>query len=92
MIYQSFKIRRQVKYEPKVETSRVMTSNIETSLNVGLGLYLHQKTRNKISVILCQILIYLSIMIKFEILRVILSSLLLKEQRKMEVFISLQVY
>ena len=69
-----------------------MTSNIETPLNVGLGLYLHQKIRNKISVILCQILIYLSIMIKFEILRVILSSLLLKEQRKMEVFISLQVY
>ena len=38
MIYQSFKTRRQVNYEPKTETSRVMTSNIETPLNVGLGL------------------------------------------------------
>ena len=54
MIYQSFKTRRQVNYEPKTETSRVMTSNIETPLNVGLGLYLHQKTRSKISVIFCQ--------------------------------------
>ena len=43
MIYQSFKTRRQVNYEPKTETSRVMTSNIETPLNVGLGLYVHQK-------------------------------------------------
>ena len=51
---QSFKTRRQVNYEPKTETSRVMTSNIETPLNVGLGLYLHQKTRSKISVIFCQ--------------------------------------
>ena len=54
MIYQSFKTRRQVKYQPKVGTSRVITSNIETPLNVGLGLYLHQKTRSKISVIFCQ--------------------------------------
>ena len=54
MIYQSFKTRRQVKYEPKVETSGAMTSNIETPFSVGLGLYLHQKTRSKISVILCQ--------------------------------------
>ena len=54
MIYQSFKTRRQVNYEPKTNTSRVMTSNIETPLNVGLGLYLHQKTRSKISVIFCQ--------------------------------------
>ena len=38
MIYQSFKTIRQENYEPKTETSRVMTSNIETSLNVGLGL------------------------------------------------------
>ena len=43
MIYQSFKTGRQVKYEPKAETSRVMTSNIETPLNVGLGLYVHRK-------------------------------------------------
>ena len=91
MIYQSFKTRRQVNYEPKTETSRVMTSNIETPLNVGLGLYVHQKTRSKN---LCNFLpdLYLSIMIKFAISRVILPSLLLKEQRKMEVFISLQVY
>ena len=55
MIYQSFKTRRQVNYEPKTETSRVMTSNIETPLNVGLGLYFHQTTRSKIPVIFCQI-------------------------------------
>ena len=47
MIYQSFKTRRQVNYEPKTETSRVMTSNIETPLNVGLGLYVHQKAHSK---------------------------------------------
>ena len=48
-IYQSFKVRRQVNYEPKTETSTVITSNIETPLNVGLGLGLdvHQKTRSK---------------------------------------------
>ena len=43
MIYRSFKTRRQVNSEPKTETSRVMTSNTETPLNVGLGLYVHQK-------------------------------------------------
>ena len=43
MIYQSFKTRRQVNYEPKTETSRVTTSNTETPVNVGLGLYVHQK-------------------------------------------------
>ena len=47
MIYQSVKTRRQVNYEPKTETSRVMTSTIETPLNVGLGLYVHQKTCSK---------------------------------------------
>ena len=47
MIYQSFKTRRQVNSEPKTETSTVMTSNIETPLNIGLGLYVHQKTRSK---------------------------------------------
>ena len=47
MIYQSFQTRRQVNFEPKTETSRVMTSNIETTSNVGLGLYVHQKTRSK---------------------------------------------
>ena len=31
----------------KTETSRVMTSNIETPLNVGLGIYMHQKNRSK---------------------------------------------
>ena len=47
MIYQSFNTRRQVNYESKMETSRLMTSNIEKPLNVGLGLYVHQKTRSK---------------------------------------------
>ena len=44
MIYQSFKTRRQVNYERKTKTSRIMTSNTETPLNVGLGLYVHQET------------------------------------------------
>ena len=47
MIYQSFKTRTQVNYEPKTETSRVMTTNIETPLNDALGLYVHQKSRSK---------------------------------------------
>ena len=41
IVTQSLKARRQVNYEPKTETSRVTTSNIETPLNVGLGLYVH---------------------------------------------------
>ena len=47
MIYQRFKTRRQVNSEPKTETSTVMTSNIETPVNVGLGLYVHQNTPGK---------------------------------------------
>ena len=41
IVTQSLKARKQVNYEPKTETSRVTTSNIETPLNVGLGLYVH---------------------------------------------------
>ena len=91
IIYQSFQTRRQVNYQSKTETSRVITSNIETPLNVGLFLYVHQKTRSKNPFNVLPDL-NLSIIIKFTILIVILPSLLLKEQRKMDVFVSLKVY
>ena len=38
MIFQSFKTRKKVNYEPKTETRRVMTSTIEPLLTVGLDL------------------------------------------------------
>ena len=72
MIYQSFKTRRQVNYEPKTETSRVMTSNIETPLNVGLGLYMHQKTRSKN---LCNFLSGLNLSVNYDKVRNVKSNL-----------------
>ena len=47
----------------KSETSRVMTSSIETPLNVGLALYVHQKTRSKN---LCNFLSDLNLFVNYD--------------------------
>ena len=47
MIIQLFKTRRQVNYQAVEESNRGMYQNIETPLSVGLGLYIHQRTRSK---------------------------------------------
>ena len=47
LVMQSFKTSRQVRYEGKAESNRGMNSTIETPLSVGIGLYIHQKTRSK---------------------------------------------
>ena len=46
MIYQNFKSSRLVNYKPNTESDRIMHSSIETHINVGLGLYVHQKTQS----------------------------------------------
>ena len=47
MIIQLFKTRRQVNCQAVEESNRGMYQNIETPLSVGLGLYIHQRTRSK---------------------------------------------
>ena len=48
VVMQSFFCKRQVTYEPKTSVEREsMYSLIETPLNVGVRLYLHQTTRSK---------------------------------------------
>ena len=69
MIYQSFKTRRQVNYEPNTETSRVMT---DTPLNVGLGLYVHQKIHSKN---ICNFLSDLNLSVNYGKVRNIKSNL-----------------
>lgn len=47
VIYHNFKSSRQLNYKTKTVSDRAMHSNTETPLNVGLGLYEHQKTQSK---------------------------------------------
>ena len=46
LILQSTKTKRQVRYIPTSDNTE-MSSVIETPLNVGLGMFVHQKTRSK---------------------------------------------
>ena len=48
VVMQSFMSKRQVTFEPKTSVERdSVYSKIETTLNVGVGLYFHQTTRSK---------------------------------------------
>ena len=44
---QSLKTKRQVMYNPAVETGQGISDTNETPLTVGLGLEVHKKTRSK---------------------------------------------
>ena len=46
-VTQSFMTRRQATYKPQSSDGSFVYSKIQTPLNVGIGLYLHQTTRSK---------------------------------------------